>query len=94
VYFIDPSIEQAVESAVEHGEQNSHIGMAPQTMREILDRIAAIAGKLDSTALAVTTSGARYFLRQMVEPSNLNLYFLSHNEVPAGIKLISLGVIR
>jgi len=44
--------------------------------------------------VAVTTSGARYFLRQIVEPSNLNLYFVSHSEVPAGAKVMSLGVIR
>jgi flagellar biosynthesis protein FlhA len=93
-WFVDPAIEQAVESAVEHGEQNSHLGLAPQTMREILDRVAATVGKADTAVVAVTTSGARYFLRQMVEPTHVNLYFLSHNEVPAGTKVISLGVIR
>jgi len=33
------------------------------------------------------------FLRQLVEPSIPNLFFLSHNEIPAGIKVVSLGVI-
>jgi flagellar biosynthesis protein FlhA len=93
-WFLDPVIEQAVESAVEHGEQNSHLGLAPQTMREILDRIAATAGKADTAVVALTTSGARYFLRQLVEPSHPNLVFLSHNEVPAATKVASLGVIR
>ena len=40
-WFLDPAIEQAVESAVEHGEQNSHLALAPQTIRDILNRIAA-----------------------------------------------------
>jgi len=93
-WFLDPSIEQAVESAVEHGEQSSHIGLAPQTTRDILDRIAAAAGRPEGVVVALTSSAARFFLRQMVEPSNLNLYFLSHNEVPAGTKVISLGLIR
>jgi flagellar biosynthesis protein FlhA len=93
-WFLDPAIEQAVESAIEHGEQNSHISLTPQTTREILDRIAKAAGKVDTAAVAVTSSGARYFLRQIVEPSHLNLYFVSHNEVPAGTKVMSLGVIR
>ena len=92
-WFVDPAIEQAVESAVEHGEQNSHLGLAPQTMRQILDRVAA-AVKVDTTVAVLTTSGARYFLRQLVEPSHANLMFLSHNEVPAGTKVVSLGVIR
>jgi flagellar biosynthesis protein FlhA len=94
VYFVDPAIEQSVESAVEHGEQSSHLSLPPQTTRDILDRMVAVVGKSGNPALAVTTSGARYFLRQMVEPSNLNLYFVSHNEVPAGVKLMSLGAIR
>jgi flagellar biosynthesis protein FlhA len=93
-YFIDPSIEQAVESAVEHGEQNSHLSMAPQTIRDILDRIQRKIGSPEGPVVAVTTSGARYFLRQIVEPSMANLFFLSHNEIPAGVKMVSLGVIQ
>jgi flagellar biosynthesis protein FlhA len=93
-WFLDPSLEQVVESAVEHGEQASHIALAPQTAREILDRIAAAVGPAESAVAVVTTSAARYFLRQMVETTLGHVYFLSHNEVPAGAKVISLGVIR
>ncbi len=93
-YFLDGSIEQAVESAVQHGEQNSHLSMAPQTIREILERIQRKAGSPEGPVAAVTTAGARYFLRQMAEASVPNLFFLSHNEVPAGVKVVSLGVIQ
>ena len=40
-WFLDPSIEQAVEAAVEHGEQNSHIAIAPQTGRDIVNRVSS-----------------------------------------------------
>jgi hypothetical protein len=30
----------------------------------------------------------------MVEPSNRNLFFISHNEVPMEVKIISQGVIQ
>jgi len=93
-YFVDGQIEQAVESAVQHGEQNSHLSMAPQTIREILDRIQRKVGNPEAAVAAVTTSGARYFLRQMVEPALPNLFFVSHNEIPPGIKVVSLGVIQ
>jgi flagellar biosynthesis protein FlhA len=93
-YFLEASIEQAVESAIQHGEQNSHLSMAPQTIREILDRIQRKIGSPEGPVAAVTTAGARYFLRQMVEASLPNLFFLSHNEVPAGVKVVSLGVIQ
>jgi flagellar biosynthesis protein FlhA len=93
-YFVDPSIEQAVESAVEHGEQNSHLSMAPPTIRDILDRMQRKTGSPEGPVAAVTTAGARYFLRQMAEPALSNLFFLSHNEIPAGVKVVSLGVIQ
>jgi flagellar biosynthesis protein FlhA len=93
-WFLDPGLEQAVEAAVEHGEQSSHIALEPHGMREILERIGRAVGRPETAAVCVTTSGARYFLRQMVEPANLNLYFLSHNEVPVGTKVISRGVIQ
>jgi hypothetical protein len=33
-------------------------------------------------------------MRQAVESSMPNLFFLAHSEVPAGIKVIPLGVIQ
>jgi flagellar biosynthesis protein FlhA len=93
-WFLDPAIEQAVESAVEHGEQNSHVGLAPQTIRDILNRLAARIPHPDSTVVAIASSGARPFLRQIVEPSMPNLVFLGHNEIPAGLRVMSLGTIQ
>ncbi len=90
-WFLDPSIEQAVEGAVEHGEQNSHLNLAPQTIRDILNRISSRVTALDTPVIAVTSSGARYFLRHIVEPAMPNLFFVAHNEVPPGQKVQSLG---
>jgi flagellar biosynthesis protein FlhA len=92
-WFVDPSIEQAVEAAVEHGEQNSHIAIAPQTGRDIVNRILSRVASPEAPVLAITTTGARYFLRQMTEGSAPNLFFLAHNEVPTGMRVQSLGTI-
>ena len=43
--------------------------------------------------VVVTSSGARYFLRQMTESSLPNLFFVAHNEVPPGLRVQSLGTI-
>jgi flagellar biosynthesis protein FlhA len=93
-YFIDPAIEQAVESAVQHGEQNSHLSMAPQAIRDVLNRIQHKVGSPEVPVVAVTSSGARHFLRQIVEASQASVVFLSHNEVPAEIKVLSQGLIQ
>jgi flagellar biosynthesis protein FlhA len=93
-YLLDPALEQVVESGVEHGEQASHSNLAPQVIRDILERIRRAIGSPETPVVALTTSGARHFLRQLVEPSMANLFFVSHNEIPPGVKVVSLGVIQ
>jgi hypothetical protein len=44
--------------------------------------------------VAWVSSGARYFLRQIVEPAVPNPFFRSHNEVRAGLKVLRLGIIK
>jgi type III secretory pathway component EscV len=79
---------------IQHGEQNSHLAMSPQAIRDILNRIEQKVGSPETPVVAVTSSGARYFLRQMVETSHANVVFLSHNEVPAEVKVVSQGLIQ
>jgi flagellar biosynthesis protein FlhA len=93
-FFLDPALEQIVESAVQHGEQNSHITMSPQQIRDVLGRISRATGSPDAPVVVVVGTGARYFLRQLVESTLSNLFFVSHNEVPAEIKVNSLGMIQ
>ncbi len=93
-FLLSPNIEQMVESAVEHGDQNSHLTLAPQAIRDVLQRIAQRTGHPEASTVVVTSTGARYFLKQITEPSIRNLVFISHNEIPSDIKIISLGVIE
>ncbi|MGE5567842.1 MAG: flagellar biosynthesis protein FlhA [Rhodospirillales bacterium] len=93
-YFLDPALEQMVESSVEHGEFTSHWNLSPQAVRDILDRIRRVVGSPESPVVVLASSGARHFLRQLVETSIGNVYFLSHSEIPSGVKVVSLGVIQ
>ena len=93
-WFLDAQIERFVESGVEHGETNSSLGLAPQALRDLIDRFGRAVGPLESAAVVITSSTCRYFLRQALESSIPNLFFLAHSEIPAGVKVISLGVIQ
>jgi flagellar biosynthesis protein FlhA len=93
-FLLSPAIEGLVEGAVEHGDQNSHLTLAPQAIRDVLQRIAQRTGHPEAGTVVVTSTGARYFLKQITEPSIRNLVFISHNEIPSDIKIISLGVIE
>ncbi len=93
-YLLDPAIEQEIEGAVEHGEYSSHINLAPQRMRAIVERIRQAVGTPTAPAPLVVSSGARYFLRQMLEQSVPNLHVLAHSEIPAGVRVVSLKLIQ
>jgi flagellar biosynthesis protein FlhA len=93
VYFLDPSLERGIEAGVEHGELNSVLTMPPEGIREVLSRLGKKIDKADA-AVAITSSGARHFLRQMVESALPNLSILSHSEIPSELKLRSRGVIE
>lgn len=92
-WFLAPSIEQAVETAAEHGEQNSHLNLPPQSIRDILNRISSRITSPEASVAVVTTSGSRYFLRQITESTLPNIAFLAHNEIPPGLRVQSLGTI-
>ncbi|HWZ30264.1 MAG TPA: flagellar biosynthesis protein FlhA [Bryobacteraceae bacterium] len=93
-FFVDPQVEQSIESAVEYNEHTSHLNLTPQKIREILDRVTRAVGSTDSPMAVVTSSSARYFFRQIIEGTIPNLSILSHNEIPAGLRVVSMGLIQ
>ena len=91
-YFLDPALEHEIESAVEHAETASHLNLAPQRVRFILDRLSKCGPEAGTVVL--TSSASRFFLRQIAETSMPNLTVLSHVEVPAGVRVLSLGILN
>ena len=92
-FFLDPSSEQAIEGAVEHGEHNSVLGLAPQTVRDIVARVRNRVESADPATVIITNSAARYFLKQILDPALPQTTVLSHSEVPPEVKVRSLGSI-
>jgi len=93
-FIMDSSLEKAVEASVQHGEHNSILALSPSGIREMLNRIAAKVDRRETSVPVITSSGVRHFMRQMVEPNLPNVYFLAHNEIPAGLKVVSRGMIQ
>lgn len=92
-FFLDPQIEHAIESGVEYNEHSSHLNLPPQKVRDIVDRISRAVGKSDTPMAIVTSSSARYYVRQLMEGTAPHLSVLSHNEIPTGVRVVSLGVV-
>jgi flagellar biosynthesis protein FlhA len=93
-YLLDPELERIVEAGVEHSEQNSHLTLSPNVIRDLVQKISQKVGRPEAPVVGVVSSSSRYFLRQIVEPTIRNLFFISHNEIPMEVKVQSLGVIQ
>jgi flagellar biosynthesis protein FlhA len=93
-FFVDAAIEQVVEGGVEYNEHSGHLNLPPQKLRDIVDPVARAVGAVDTPMAALTSSSARYFLRQILEGTLPNLAILSHNEIPAGVRVVSVGLIQ
>jgi len=94
LYFCDPEVERIVEKAVEHGEHSSHLNLPPQTIRHIVERFTQTFVLPESNPGVLTSSSARYFLRQITETALPALTILAHNEIPPGIRVISVGTVK
>lgn len=93
-YFLDPGMEQMLESAVEHAEHMSHLNLPPQRIREVLDRITKTIGSVESPVVLLAGAGSRFFLRQVTETAASNLVILSHSEIPPGVRVLALGTVQ
>jgi len=91
---LDTALEKAVEDAVQHGEHTSHISMHPQKVSELLSAAAKVSPAAGGSWTLLTSSGARYFVRQILEASFPQVAVLSHGEVPPGLRVVSLGVLK
>ena len=93
-YFLDAASERAIESAVEHGEQSSHLNASPETIRDMVSRVERSIPRPEAPTVLLTGSGSRYFVRQLIENNLPNLFVVSHNEIPPELKVLSLGIVQ
>jgi flagellar biosynthesis protein FlhA len=93
-FLLDPELEQRLEQSVEHGENTSHMNLAPMALREITDKVMRTTGSTHGQVAVLASAGARYFLRQMLEGQAPNVAVLGHGEIPPGVHVVSLGLVH
>jgi len=94
VYFLDDAVESSIEQAVEHSENTSHLNLPPQRVSELLESVRGVAVDGQANWVVLTSAGARYFVRQMLEVQHPLVTVVSHGEVPPGTRVVSLGVLK
>jgi flagellar biosynthesis protein FlhA len=89
--LVEGCLEREIEQAVEHQDAISHCNLAPHQVRTLIEAAKVAVQRHGSSFALLTSAGARYFLRQIVENQFPGISVLSHGEIPAGAKVIALG---
>ncbi|HVY92889.1 MAG TPA: flagellar biosynthesis protein FlhA [Bryobacteraceae bacterium] len=92
-YFLDASTDRAITNAVQHGDQTSQLSAPQEMMTSLIEKVEAVIPKTEAQTVMIVGSGARYFIRQILESRMPSLSVISHNEVPPELSVVSLGVI-
>ena len=93
-YVLDTALDEAVSSSVQHGEVTSQLALAPNLIREFMNKIQERIGNPATPVAVLVSSGTRYFLQQLAESTLRNVFFVSHSDIPPATRVVSLGVIR
>ena len=93
-WYLDAALDHMIETSVQHGEQNSALILSPDAVRDVIRRVQSKIDRPEIPAVILAGGGSRYFLRQMLEPVLWNAAVVSHNEIPPGVKVVSLGTIQ
>ena len=93
-YLLDAALDDSLSGSVQHGEITSHLALAPNTIREFMNRVQERVGNPATPVAVLVSSGTRYFLQQIAESTLRNVFFLSHSDIPPATRVVSLGIIR
>ena len=66
----------------------------PATIREILEKFKRCLGGLQGPGVVISSAEVRFALRQICESALPQVVFLSHAEIPATVRVVSLGMIQ
>lgn len=94
LYFVDSEMERTIEASVEHAELNSHLSLAPDQIRNIIDKFQKAFPVAQANSTVLVSSGARFFLRQILENALPSVTVISHNEIPTGVRIVCLGTVK
>lgn len=94
IYFMSPALEQLVERHVEHGELNSHLQLDVEGITRVLEAATRTLDARSGVTVLLVSAGIRPFVSQILESSLPKVVVISHNEVPAGVRLVSRGSVQ
>ena len=93
-HFLDAGLERSIETAVEHGEQTSHLNASPEVIRQITQAVERTISRPEGPHRPDYRLGLPLLHPPDFGACCANLFVLAHNEIPPEQKVISLGTIK
>jgi flagellar biosynthesis protein FlhA len=95
VFTVSPDLEKNIGDGVVHSEQGSYLALEPRQAKDIMTRFRRTVESAGSAAnpVILCSPGTRMYVRQLLERFLPNVAILSHSEIPASIRVLSLGMV-
>jgi flagellar biosynthesis protein FlhA len=93
-FLLDPALERQIQGGVDHNEQASRLTLAPDLVREAIQKTRERVGKLHGPAALLCGTPVRFAMRQILETDLPLLAALSHAEIPPHVQIVSLGTVK
>lgn len=90
VYLLDPHIEDAVRSSIQHTSQGNYIALEPEITQDILSAVRKEIGHMPASAqqpVVLTTQDIRRYFKKLAELEFPNLAVLSYQELSSDIHI-------
>jgi flagellar biosynthesis protein FlhA len=96
LFTLSPELEGTIAKGLTHTDKGSYLILDPKTIQETLQKIhTVVQGSLaQSKTIVLCPANIRIHLKRLTERVMPQLVILSHSEIPASIKVISLGMIN
>jgi flagellar biosynthesis protein FlhA len=95
VFTISPDLEKGIVDGVVHAEQGSYLALEPRQAKDIMTRFRRTVETAGNSGnpVVLCSPAVRIYVRQLLERFLPNVAILSHSEVPANIRVLSLGMV-
>jgi flagellar biosynthesis protein FlhA len=95
-FTISPDLEKSISDGVVNSDQGSYLALEPRQAKEIMARFrrAVEAAGTAGNPVVVCSPNVRMYVRQLLERFLPNIAILSHNEIPPGVRVLSLGMVN
>ena len=91
---VSTDVEEVVASGINQTEYGAYLALDPQQARRIIDSIKKglqqAAAKIEQPVILCSTTIRRH-LKKLCDSFQIQIAVLSHNEIPGGLEVHSLG---